>query len=65
MSDTSEHVVEDRRETGPQRAGEDRPKARSLKPLALLWPYVKRHIGLVMIAAVFLVVSTMAALSIP
>ncbi|MGB3624944.1 MAG: ABC transporter transmembrane domain-containing protein, partial [Henriciella sp.] len=65
MSQTTETVVDDRRETGPQRAGEDRPKARTLKPLALLWPYVKRHIGLVLIAAVFLVVSTMAALTIP
>lgn len=65
MSQTTDSVVEDRRETGPQRAGEDRPKARSVKPLALLWPYVKRHIGLVIVAAVFLVISTLAALSIP
>lgn len=65
MSDQNTQTVDDRRETQPGQAGEDRPKARSIKPLALLWPYVKRHIGLVFIAAIFLVVSTLAALSIP
>ncbi len=65
MSDTSSQTVDDRRETGPERAGENRPKGRSIKPLALLWPYVKRHIGLVFVAAVFLVVAALSALTIP
>lgn len=65
MSDTGEQVVHDRRETVPDEADMTRPKARSVKPLALLWPYVKKHLGLVLVAAVFLVVSTLAALSIP
>lgn len=65
MSETSEQVVDDRRESSPDRAGDNRPKGKSLKPLALLWPYVKRHIGLVFIAAIFLIVAAMASLSIP
>ncbi len=65
MSDQNPQTVNDRRETQPSQAGADRPKARSIKPLALLWPYVKRHIGLVFIAAFFLVIATLAALSIP
>lgn len=65
MSDATEVVTNDRRTSLPSEAGADRPKARSIKPLALLWPYVKRHLGLVFVALVFLVVSTLAALSIP
>ncbi|WP_084399405.1 ABC transporter transmembrane domain-containing protein [Henriciella aquimarina] len=65
MSETTDAVTNDRRETTPDQAAQTRAKARSIKPLALLWPYVKRHIGLVFVAAIFLVVSTMAALSIP
>ncbi|WP_370373544.1 ABC transporter transmembrane domain-containing protein [Henriciella pelagia] len=65
MSDTSSQTVDDRRETGPERAGENRPKGRSIKPLALLWPYVKRHIGLVFVAAIFLIVAAISALTIP
>ena len=65
MSETADTVTDDRRETQPDQAGQDRPKARSIKPLALLWPYVKRHIGLVLVASVFLVVATMASLTIP
>ena len=65
MSETTDAVTDDRRETAPDEAGQNRPKARSMKPLALLAPYVRRHLGLVLIASVFLVVSTMAALSIP
>ncbi|MEQ8557924.1 MAG: ABC transporter transmembrane domain-containing protein [Henriciella sp.] len=65
MSDATDSVTDDRRETVGDEAIKNRPKARSIKPLALLWPYVKRHIGLVLIAAVFLVVATMASLTIP
>lgn len=65
MSDETRQISDDRRETLPDQGGADRPKARSIKPLALLWPYVRKHLLLVFIALFFLVVSTMAALSIP
>ncbi|WP_300377641.1 ABC transporter transmembrane domain-containing protein [Henriciella sp.] len=65
MNETTDAVTDDRRETLPDEAGKNRPKARSIKPLALLAPYVRRHLGLVIIACIFLVVSTLAALSIP
>lgn len=65
MGEATDGVSEDRRETGGDEAVMSRPKARSIKPLALLWPYVKRHIGLVFIALVLLVVATMASLTIP
>ena len=65
MSDQNPQIIDDRRESAPQGAGDNRPKARSVKPLALLWPYVRKHLLLVFIAAFFLIVSTLAALSIP
>ena len=65
MSDRSTQISDDRRETLPNQGGADRPKARSIKPLALLWPYVRKHLTLVFVALFFLVVSTLAALSIP
>ena len=65
MSNSSDSVSDDRRETTGDEAVLNRPKAKSVKPLALLWPYVKRHIGLVFIALVFLVVATLASLTIP
>ena len=65
MSNSSDSVSDDRRETTGDEAVLNRPKAKSVKPLALLWPYVKRHIGLVFIALVFLVVATIASLTIP
>ena len=37
MSETSDSVTEDRRETASDDAIKNRPKARSIKPLALLW----------------------------
>ena len=65
MSNSSDSVSDDRWETTGDEAVLNRPKAKSVKPLALLWPYVKRHIGLVFIALVFLVVATIASLTIP
>ena len=65
MSDRSTQISDDRRETLPNQGGADRPKAHSIKPLALLWPYVRKHLTLVFVALFFLVVSTLAALSIP
>ena len=65
MSEATSQISDDRRETLPDQGGADRPKARSVKPLALLWPYVRKHLTLVFVALFFLVVSTMAALSIP
>jgi ATP-binding cassette subfamily B protein len=65
MSEATSQISDDRRETLPDQGGSDRPKARSVKPLALLWPYVRKHLPLVFVALFFLVVSTMAALTIP
>ncbi|HIK65082.1 MAG TPA: ABC transporter permease, partial [Henriciella marina] len=65
MSEATSQISDDRRETLPDQGGADRPKARSVKPLALLWPYVRKHLTLVFVALFFLVVSTVAALSIP
>ena len=65
MAEQTNTIVDDRRVTEPTDVGAARPKARSIKPLALLWPYVRKHLGLVFVAAIFLVISTLAALSIP
>ncbi|WP_244498258.1 ABC transporter transmembrane domain-containing protein [Aureimonas ureilytica] len=40
-------------------------KSRTLKPLARLWPYVKRHRGLVAGALVFLLLASITTLSFP
>jgi ATP-binding cassette, subfamily B, bacterial len=44
MADSGTQITDDRRTTLPE-GGEalSRPKGRSLKPLALLWPYIRRH----------------------
>ena len=66
MDDISKDVKEDRRVTEPE-GGEatGRKRARSLKPLALLWPYVRRHPLTVGMATVFLLLGTVVALFIP
>ena len=66
MADSETQRIEDRRETEP-RGGEAmaRPKARSLKPLSLLLPYVARHWVTVSIAVVFLVLAAAVSLAIP
>jgi ATP-binding cassette subfamily B protein len=65
MTEATSQISDDRRETLPDQGGSDRPKARTIKPLALLWPYVRKHLTLVFVALFFLIVSTLAALSIP
>jgi hypothetical protein len=55
MSEATSQISDDRRETLPDQGGADRPKARSVKPLALLWPYVRKHLTLVFVALFFLV----------
>lgn len=66
MADSSASIVEDRRSTLPE-GGEaiGRPRGRSLKPLALLWPYARRHWITVSVALVFLVAAAVLSLAIP
>lgn len=66
MADSGAQITDDRRASLPE-GGEaiSRPKGRSLKPLALLWPYVRRHWLTVSIALVFLVAAAAVSLAIP
>ena len=66
MADSGANVVDDRRTTLPD-GGEamSRPKARSLKPLALLWPYVRKHWITVSVALLFLISAAGVSLMIP
>jgi ATP-binding cassette, subfamily B, bacterial len=43
----------------------DRPKAKSLKPLAELWPYIRVYRGTLITALVFLLLASVAQLAIP
>jgi len=66
MSDTANTVVEDRRESQPRgQEGLDREKGRTIKPLNMLWPYVGKHKKTVAAALVFLIVGSVASLSVP
>ncbi|MBK8197408.1 MAG: ATP-binding cassette domain-containing protein [Acidobacteria bacterium] len=66
MADSGARTTEDRRTTLPD-GGEaiSRPKGRSLRPLALLWPYVRRHWVTVVVALAFLVAAAAVSLAIP
>ncbi len=66
MADSGDQIIDDRRTTLPE-GGEalSRPKGRSLKPLALLWPYVRRHWITVSVAGVFLLAAAAVSLAIP
>ena len=66
MADSGDQILEDRRETLPE-GGEAlaRPRGRTLKPLALLWPYARRHWFTVSVAAVFLLLAAAVSLAIP
>ncbi len=66
MADSGTQVTDDRRTTLPE-GGEalSRPKGRSLRPLALLWPYVRRHWITVCVALVFLIAASAVSLAIP
>lgn len=66
MSTTTDTVIEDRRESQPRgQEGMDRPKGRTLKPLRMLWPYVGKHKKTVFAALVFLLISSVASLTVP
>ena len=66
MSDTATSVVDDRREGQPRgQEGMDRPKGRNLKPLKMLWPYVGKHKVTVFVALFFLLISSVASLTVP
>ena len=66
MADSGAQITEDRRASLPE-GGEAiaRPKGRNLKPLALLWPYVRRHWLTVSVAMIFLVAAAAVSLAIP
>jgi ATP-binding cassette subfamily B protein len=66
MADSGTQITDDRRTTLPE-GGEalSRPKGRSLKPLSLLWPYVRRHWITVSVALVFLIAAAAVSLAIP
>ncbi|MEQ9504772.1 MAG: ABC transporter transmembrane domain-containing protein [Hyphomonas sp.] len=66
MADSGAQITEDRQTTLPD-GGEaiSRPKGRNLRPLVLLWPYVKRHWITVSTAFVFLLAAAMVSLAIP
>ena len=66
MADTDAKYVDDRRAAAPD-GGEAiaRPKARTIKPLTLLLPYVARHWVTVSVAAIFLILAAGASLTIP
>lgn len=66
MSDADLSVIEDRRETAA--AGDtarDRPKGRSIRPLGLLWRYIRRHPVTVLIAVTFLIAGSAVSLLVP
>ena len=44
---------------------EERPKARSLRPLATLWPFIRRYRGTLVAALAALVVAAVAMLALP
>jgi ATP-binding cassette subfamily B protein len=66
MSDTDTSLEQDRRIALPDPSGDAaRAKGRNLKPLALLWPYVRRHKLTVIVALFFLVLASATSLFIP
>ena len=66
MSVSERAVTEDRRTTQPEtRQDESRPRASSVRPLGLLWRYMKRHPITVIISAIFLLFGSVVSLAIP
>lgn len=66
MSDTQHTITDDRRTSLP--AGSqavNRPKARSIRPLGLLWKYARRHPITFGVALVFLLIGSIVTLTIP
>ena len=66
MSDSDQAITNDRRTSEPQGAQAiNRPKARSIRPLGLLWRYARQHPITVSTAAVFLLAGSFVSLAIP
>lgn len=66
MSDTNTSLEQDRQIALPDPSGDvARAKGKNLKPLALLWPYVRRHKFTVLVAVFFLVLASATSLFIP
>jgi len=63
----SEQTITDDRRTNDQRpdGGQERAKGRSVKPLGLLWRYMRKHPITVGVALVFLLVGAFVSLAIP
>lgn len=66
MSGSEQTITDDRRAIEPSAEGvEERARARSIRPLGLLWRYMRRHPVTVGIASVFLVAGAAVSLAIP
>lgn len=66
MNGTEQKITEDRRTSQPQGSRSiNRPKARSVRPLGLLWKYARRHPITVGIALLFLLTGAFVTLAIP
>lgn len=66
MSSSEQVVTDDRRTSAPANSGgAERAKARSVRPLGLLWRYMRRHPLTVGIALVFLLMGAVVSLAIP
>ena len=57
--------IDRRAATVPEADSDRRPKGRSLKPLAMLWPYARQHKLTVGASLVFLLLGTVISLTIP
>ena len=65
VQETNSIEIDRRAATAQATATEEREKGRSVKSLAMLWPYVRQHKLTVAAAAVFLLLGTVISLSIP
>lgn len=65
VQETDTIEIDRRAATSPAAAANERAKGRSLKSLAMLWPYARQHKLTVAAAAVFLLLGTVISLTIP
>lgn len=63
--ETNSIEIDRRAATNPAAAANERAKGRSVKSLAMLWPYARHHKLTVAAAAVFLLLGTIISLTIP
>ena len=63
--DTNTIEIDRRASTAPSAAGNEREKGRSVRSLAMLWPYARQHKLTVTAALVFLLLGTVISLMIP